>query len=356
MCSTEHGSPVPLDRLEDEITTLAGHLNAATCRWLSCAAAQLDVANRAHTGRYLVYYHDDDGSLVIEARLPVDEGELVLAALTAAGEGAERRPPAAATMAARATATTPATATMAATAAATATATLAGPTARVSADAPSPCADTDRPCAAPAGNVSAETPSPPQARADALVALAEATLEHTPSPRAGGARHEVLLLVDHETLRGDAPGRCGVGDGESLAPETARRLACDASVVPIRTRSGRPLDVGRRTRSIPPTSGARSPPATAAAASRGAVSDGSSTPTTSCTGPAAARPTSPTSSSSAATTTASSTRAVAASARAPAGSRSTDRAADESWTATDLPRATATMSRAPALPRPGYRR
>jgi hypothetical protein len=41
-------------------------------------------------------------------------------------------------------------------------------------------------------------------------------------------------------------------DGPALHPETARRLACDASVVRILERDGRPLSVGRRTRSVPP--------------------------------------------------------------------------------------------------------
>jgi hypothetical protein len=349
MCSLEDDSSVPLDRLEAEITTLAGHLNAATCRWLSLvgefdrregwaawgcrscaqwlswrcgvtpgtareqtrvaralddlpgiraafaegrlsysqaraltrvatseleddllelarhatggqlerlvrgyrsAAAQLDVANRAHAGRYLLYHHDHDGSLIIEARLTADEGELVLAALGAAAEGLEGSRPAddsAETPSPRAD--TPRA--------------DADPAHDVSAETPPPRTDSPRPDAdadadadahahAHADEVPAETPSPPHARADALVALAETTLQHGPSPRAGGHRHQILLLVDHETLRADAPGRCEVGEGEPLAPETARRLACDASVVPVRTRGGRPLDVGRRTRSIPP--------------------------------------------------------------------------------------------------------
>ena len=37
-----------------------------------------------------------------------------------------------------------------------------------------------------------------------------------------------------------------------LAVETARRLACDAAIVPMLEASGQPLDVGRKTRAIPP--------------------------------------------------------------------------------------------------------
>ncbi len=419
MCSLEDDSSVPLDRLEAEITTLAGHLNAATCRWLSLvgefdrregwaawgcrscaqwlswrcgvtpgtareqtrvaralddlpgiraafaegrlsysqaraltrvatseleddllelarhatggqlerlvrgyrsAAAQLDVANRAHAGRYLLYHHDHDGSLVIEARLTADEGELVLAALGAAAEGLQGSRPA-----------------------------------DGSAETPSPRADSPR-ADADADAVPAETPSPPHARADALVALAETTLQHGPSPRAGGNRHQILLLVDHETLRADAPGRCEVGEGEPLAPETARRLSCDASVVPVAPAAAARSTLGAAPGASHRISVERSPRATAAAAFRGAVSGGSSTPTTSCTGPAAARPTSATSSSSAATITASSTRGAAPSTPAPAGSPSIDRTASESRTAIDPDRRRRACSPCRPLPRPGHRR
>jgi Domain of unknown function (DUF222) len=50
----------------------------------------------------------------------------------------------------------------------------------------------------------------------------------------------------------DGDGRCELADGPALAPETARRLACDASVVTIVDGpDGTPLDVGRKTRRIP---------------------------------------------------------------------------------------------------------
>jgi hypothetical protein len=59
--------------------------------------------------------------------------------------------------------------------------------------------------------------------------------------------------VDAETLRESTPGRCGFEDGPSVSAETARRLSCDCSVVPIiENTDGDPLNVGRKTRSIPP--------------------------------------------------------------------------------------------------------
>jgi hypothetical protein len=48
--------------------------------------------------------------------------------------------------------------------------------------------------------------------------------------------------------------RCELDDGQALAIETARRLACDSSLVGIvENEDGEPLSVGRKTRSIPPS-------------------------------------------------------------------------------------------------------
>ena len=55
------------------------------------------------------------------------------------------------------------------------------------------------------------------------------------------------------TLEERSAGRCELEDGPAIAAETARRLACDASLVRIvEDEHGEPLDVGRKTRSIPP--------------------------------------------------------------------------------------------------------
>ena len=54
-------------------------------------------------------------------------------------------------------------------------------------------------------------------------------------------------------LSGEEPGgRCELDDGSPLAIETARRLACDASLVQLLERDGQPLRIGRKTRTIPP--------------------------------------------------------------------------------------------------------
>lgn len=105
------------------------------------------------------------------------------------------------------------------------------------------------------------TPSVPpttlrQRRADALVAMAESYLRHGPAGLSGGERQQIVVHVDAATLAGREPGRCELEDGPALAAETVRRLACDASrVTVIEDERGQPLDIGRRTRTIPPAIG-----------------------------------------------------------------------------------------------------
>jgi Domain of unknown function (DUF222)/HNH endonuclease len=110
-------------------------------------------------------------------------------------------------------------------------------------------ADTDVPAGTPAVSAGA-------ARADALLAIADEFLAGGDGParaRTGGDRYQVLVHVDAATLAGDGDGgRCELAHGAPLAPETARRLACDASIVRLIERDGRPLSIGRKTRSIPP--------------------------------------------------------------------------------------------------------
>lgn len=90
-------------------------------------------------------------------------------------------------------------------------------------------------------------------QAEALVVVAESFLAHGAESLNGGDRQQILVHVDAETLIERTAGRCALEEGPSLAAETARRLACDASVVTIvEDARGEPLDVGRKTRAIPP--------------------------------------------------------------------------------------------------------
>jgi hypothetical protein len=78
--------------------------------------------------------------------------------------------------------------------------------------------------------------------AEALVVVADAALAHEGDSRSGGERYQIVVHADHAVLEHDGEGGCELEDGSALAPETARRLACDSSIV----------RGGRRARTIPP--------------------------------------------------------------------------------------------------------
>jgi hypothetical protein len=148
--------------------------------------------------RSLSWFHDEDGSLVIKARLPAEAGAVFLKALEAAAN--ELPPP----------------------------------------------------------DVSAATSLEPvqsrsARRADALALMAEGFLASDPQPLSGGDRQQIVVHVDAQTLKHHHAGRCELEEGPGIAAETARRLACDASlVVLVENEQGEPLNIGRKTRTIPP--------------------------------------------------------------------------------------------------------
>jgi Domain of unknown function (DUF222)/HNH endonuclease len=89
-------------------------------------------------------------------------------------------------------------------------------------------------------------------RADALAFVAEAYLQHGPGDLKTADRYQVVVHVDAETLKERSAGRSQIADGPSIPVETVRRLTCDGSVVRlVETELGEPLDVGRKTRTIP---------------------------------------------------------------------------------------------------------
>jgi hypothetical protein len=187
---------------------------------------ELSPEDRAHGDAYLVCEHDEDGSLILRGRLPAEEGALVVAALDAARDALRARPEASAR--------------------------------------PEP-SDAPRPADTPNGyrSASAEAEAPPEepvapvsegaapTNAEALVLMAETLLASGPAERSAADSYQVVVHVDADSL-GAADGAGQLDDGSPLHPETARRLACDASVVRILERDGRPLSVGRRTRTVPP--------------------------------------------------------------------------------------------------------
>jgi len=98
-------------------------------------------------------------------------------------------------------------------------------------------------------------------RADALALVAESFLGHRGAGDAGSTpdRYQVVVHVDQAVLTQAVaaderePHSCELDDGPALTLDTARRLACDSTLVGIaQTAQGEPLNVGRRTRAIPP--------------------------------------------------------------------------------------------------------
>jgi len=105
----------------------------------------------------------------------------------------------------------------------------------------------------PIGRGGDGTDTPAQRRADALVDLCRDHLDSGTAPQAGGERPHITVTVDLEALEGRAGSTCELDETGVIPPEAARQLACDAGVSRVITKGPtQVLDVGRRTRTIPP--------------------------------------------------------------------------------------------------------
>jgi len=155
-------------------------------------------ADEQYRDRELSHYYNHDGCLVIKARLPAEQGALIVKALEMAMQqdfvGA----------------------------------------------------------AVAAGDVTAETSETelehtPMAarRADALADIAETYMNNDESSGSTADRYQVVVHVTAETSE--------IEDGPHVTAETSRRISCDSSIVSIEEdKNGEPLSIGRRSRSIPP--------------------------------------------------------------------------------------------------------
>jgi hypothetical protein len=95
--------------------------------------------------------------------------------------------------------------------------------------------------------------TPAQMRADALMDLCQDYLNRGEAPVTGGEKPHVNLLVDLEVLEGRAGRTCELDEAGVITGELARLIACDAGISRIITNErSEPLDVGRRTRTVPP--------------------------------------------------------------------------------------------------------
>jgi hypothetical protein len=163
--------------------------------------AEAEQSAHRHKSRALHVYQDDDGMVVIRGRLAPEVGALVMQALAVGREALYQR-------------------------------------AR--------------------REVSAESGEPPQPleqqQADALALIAESALHHGIDPSGSGERYQVVAHVDAPALADpEQPGQSVLEDGTHVSAETCRRLACDASRVVMRhDEEGRAVEIGARTRTIPP--------------------------------------------------------------------------------------------------------
>jgi len=168
-----------------------------------------------HLNRQLSTWVDDDGMVVIRGRLTPEVGAVVQRALEAAADRLFRETSGAST-----------------------------------------------------GDAMAEEHTPAQRRADALALLAESALAANFDGGTAGDRYQVVLHVNADDaadtrFESSAPpasaaafeGVVEVDHGALyVSMETSQRLACDASLVQMRHDTGGVvLDVGRKTRTIPPS-------------------------------------------------------------------------------------------------------
>jgi hypothetical protein len=172
--------------------------------------ADARVAYESYRQRTFTCHTMEDGSLVFEGRLPAEQAAMLLRALERAADWAFRD------------------------------AGSAQPGAQEAADAPARSAAVRH--------------------ADALAVLAERFLAKPPladDTLNTADRFQLTIhasaesLLEHAAIDPDDPPQ--LEHGAVLAPEAVRRIACDCAVVRIlETGAGEPLDVGRKTRVIPP--------------------------------------------------------------------------------------------------------
>lgn len=173
----------------------ASHMEELVCGYKRVKRIEeTQQANVAHEHRKLEWHWDEDGSLVIKARIPADTGALVIKALEAATDNIQQT--------------------------------------RFQ------------------ENVSAETPTPAESnstlRADALVDLASEYLSNPGQTSSAADRYQVVVHVgEHE--------HGAIEDGPPLALETVERLCCDSTMIRLQSDSaGNVLNLGRKQRTVSP--------------------------------------------------------------------------------------------------------
>jgi hypothetical protein len=195
---------------------LASQLHRVVAGYRRSRRASADAPDKDHLLRYLSYYFDDDGSFLLKGRLSAEDGAVVAKALDATLDVMWTQDR------------------------------VARPDAH-DADEADESGDGDDD-AAPVSVTRA-----PERRADALVVMADTVLATGATSRPAAERYQVVVHVDEASLAGRKDGCCELDAGVGLAPETASRVACDASIVTLVERDGVPVSVGRKRRTVPPS-------------------------------------------------------------------------------------------------------
>jgi Domain of unknown function (DUF222)/HNH endonuclease len=157
-------------------------------------------ARQTHELECVNYWFEEDGSLMLRARLAAENGTLVVRALETARERVlDRR-------------------------------------------------REERAAGDSAEETEVEPPRP--LYVEALVDVAQAALAPTDEP--GAPRARVVVHVDAAALVADGSGCCELHDGPVISPETARRLGCDADLVGQLDLDGLPISLGRARRTVTP--------------------------------------------------------------------------------------------------------
>ncbi|HNP64543.1 MAG TPA: DUF222 domain-containing protein [Woeseiaceae bacterium] len=176
MMIAEHGTAHHVEKLVAKIRT-AKRLQDA------------EIANAQYNNREVTHYYHHDGCLVIKARLPAEQGALIVKALEMAMD--------------------------------------------------KDFAESELP-------IDDQEPTPIAARrADALAEIAETYMNNNESSGSTADRYQVVVHVDG--------GDSNLEDGPHVTAETSRRIGCDSSIVAIaEDKNCEPMSIGRRSRSIPP--------------------------------------------------------------------------------------------------------
>jgi hypothetical protein len=153
----------------------------------------VEFANDLHAKREVTYYYDHDGCIVMKARIPADQGELIVKALEMAMDED-----------------------------------FSGD----SDDEPEPVA---------------------VRRADALTQIAETYMNNSENSGSTADRYQVVIHVGAASAANGLADSPHLDNGPHVTAETSRRIACDCSASVIHEdENGEPLSIGRRSRSIPP--------------------------------------------------------------------------------------------------------